>query len=71
MLSLLGTGIKLVSNSIDETRDVLSGEQSGLIRWTDEKDRTEKFYYTFKLFPGLNALTKAVELFPQQKYERF
>ena len=34
-------------------------------------DRKEKFYMTFKLFPGLNSFSKAVELFPQQKYERY
>ena len=53
-------------NTIDETYDIISGEDP-----YTESDRTEKFYYTFKLFPGLNAISKAIELFPQQKYERF
>jgi len=71
MLNLLNQGLKFMGNTVDETRDVLAGERSGVIRWTDEKDRVDKFYYTFKLVPGLNALSKGIELFPQQKYEKF
>ena len=53
-------------NTVDETYDIITGEDP-----YTESDRTEKFYYTFKLFPGLNAFSKAIEMFPQQKYERF
>ena len=66
MLNLINQGVKLVENTIDETGDLLSGEAP-----YDNKDRTERFYYTFKLTPGLNALSKGIEMFPQQKYERY
>lgn len=53
-------------NTVDETADIITGEDP----YTND-DRKEKFYMTFKLFPGLNSFSKAVELFPQQKYERY
>jgi hypothetical protein len=56
----------LAGNTIDETADIITGEEP-----YTERDRAERFYYTFKLVPGLNAFTKAVEFFPQQKYERY
>ena len=56
----------LAGNTIDETRDIIIGEEP-----YTERDRAERFYYTFKLVPGLNAFTKAIEFFPQQKYERY
>ena len=66
MLNLLGQGVKVVENTIDETGDLLSGEAP-----YTERDRAEKFYYMFKLTPGINALSKGIELFPQQKYEQY
>ena len=53
-------------NTVDETYDIITGEDP----YTND-DRTEKFYYTFKLLPGLNSFSKAIEMFPRQKYERF
>ena len=53
-------------NTVDETVDIITGEDP----YTND-DRKEKFYMTFKLFPGLNAFSKGIEMFPQQKYERF
>ena len=53
-------------NTADETYDLITGEEP-----YTEGDRKEKFYMTFKLFPGLNAISKGIEMFPQQKYERF
>ena len=64
MLGLLGTGVKLIENTVSETGELLGGEQ-------DLRDRTPRFYYTFKLLPGINALSKGIEFFPQQKYEKF
>ena len=66
MLSLLGNGIKMVSNTVDQMGDDLAGRKA-----YEDKDRTPRFFYTFKLFPGINALTKGVELFKTQEYERF
>ena len=53
-------------NTADETYDLITGEEP-----YTEGDRKEKFYMTFKIFPGLNAISKGIEMFPQQKYERF
>ena len=66
LLGFLRNGISLIENTVDETRDILTGEAP-----YTERDRTEKFYYTFKITPGLNALSKGIELFPRQKYEQF
>jgi len=66
LLGFLRNGISLIENTVDETRDILTGEAP-----YTERDRTEKFYYTFKILPGLNALSKGIEMFPQQKYEQF
>jgi len=66
MLSLLGNGIKMVSNTVDQIGDDLAGREA-----YEDKDRTPRFFYTFKLFPGINALTKGIELFKTQEYERF
>ena len=66
MLGLLRQGVSLIDNTWDETGDLLSGEAP-----YTEKDRAEKFYYVFKMTPGINALSKGIELFPQQKYERY
>ena len=57
---------ELGSNTIDETVDIITGEDP----YTND-DRKEKFYHTFKLIPGLNAFSKGIEMFPQQKYERY
>ena len=57
---------ELGANTIDETVDIITGEDP----YTND-DRKEKFYHTFKLIPGLNAFSKGIEMFPQQKYERY
>ena len=54
---------KWTANSVDELRDSAFGEDSA-------KDRTPWGYYTFKFIPGIHALGKLVELFPQDKYAR-
>ena len=66
LLGLVTDAIKLVGNTVDEIGDDLSGTAP-----YSEKDKAERFYYTFKLFPGINALTKAVEYFPTQKNEEY
>ena len=66
LLNLFAELWRLGENTIDETGDILTGEDP-----YTEGDRKEKFYHVFKLFPGLNSFSKAVELFPQQKYERY
>ena len=66
LLNIFYQGSQWVNNTIDETGDILTGEEP----YTN-RDRTEKFYYTFKLVPGLNAFSKGIELFPQQKYEQY
>ena len=68
-IPLLNVGGQLKNwsvNTIDETVDLITGEEP-----YTEGDRKEKFYMTFKIFPGLNAFSKGIEFFPQQKYERF
>lgn len=66
MLGLLRQGISLLENTVDETGDLLSGEAP-----YENRDRQERFYNVFKMTPGLNALSKGIELFPNQKYEKF
>ena len=64
MLSLLNNGVKVISNTLETMGQDISGVE-------DKRDRTPRFYYTFKLFPGINALSKGIEMFPQQKYEKY
>ena len=68
-IPLLNVGGQLKNwavNTVDETHDIITGEDP----YTND-DKKELFYQTFKLTPGLNAFSKAIEMFPQQKYERF
>ena len=66
LLNLGGELWRWAGNTIDETADILTGEDP-----YTEGDRTEKFYYTFKLTPGLNAISQGIEMFPQHKYRRY
>ena len=63
LLTLGGDLFKLSSNTIDETRDLLLGENSN-------RDRTNQFHYTFKMVPGLNAFARMIETSDQYKYSR-
>ncbi len=68
-IPLLNLGYQLgewAENFGDEIFDEITGEEP----YTND-DRKEKFYVTFKLLPGLNAFSKGVEMFPQQKYEQY
>lgn len=64
LLGLIQDGIKLLNNSADELGDRLTGKQ-GI-----EHDPIEAGYYTFKLAPGLGALAKAMEIYPQHKHSK-
>ena len=63
LMGMVQNASKWTANSIDELRDAAFGEES-------ERDRAPFMYYTFKFIPGINALGKLVELFPQEKYAR-
>ena len=60
MLSMFGDMKRLLTNSLDETRDVLVGEN-------DANDRAQALHYSFKWVPGLNAFAEAVEWDPGYK----
>jgi len=64
MLSLGGEMFKLSSNTVDEMRDDLLGEDSN-------RDKTNRFHYTFKMIPGLNAFAKTFETSDQYKHARY
>ena len=66
MLSLLNTGLSLISNTVDQIGDDVAGREP-----YEDGDRAPRFYYTFKLFPGVNALSKGLEVFKTQEYEKF
>tara|TARA_R110002074_G_scaffold108163_2_gene233546 strand:+ start:297 stop:5516 length:5220 start_codon:yes stop_codon:yes gene_type:complete len=66
MLSLLNTGLSLISNTVDQIGDDVAGREP-----YEDGDRAPRFYYTFKLFPGINALSKGIEVFKTQEYEKF
>lgn len=63
LLTLGGQLFKLSSNTLDEMRDDLLDEDS-------KRDKTERFHYTFKMLPGLNALTKTLEFSEGDKNAR-
>lgn len=64
MITLGRDLMKLSSNTVDEMRDDLLGEDSN-------RDRVNRFHYTFKLIPGLNAFAKTFETSDQYKYDRY
>jgi len=64
LLSLGREVMKLSSNTVDEMRDDLLGEDSN-------RDRNNRFHYTFKMIPGLNAFAKTFETSDQYKYDRY
>ena len=63
ILSLGQQLTSITSNSLDEIRDALFGEN-------DKKDRQPVGYNVVKIAPGINSLAKAVEIYPQMKYAR-
>lgn len=63
LLSLGGDLISLASNSLDETRDLLMGENS-------VRDSKPVGYVSFKFVPGANGIAKALEIYPQYKHAR-
>lgn len=60
LLSLAQNGLKFTSNSLDEFRDTLFGEDSA-------RDRTPAGYYTWKFVPGLHGIVQMAEIYPQDK----
>tara|TARA_R110002167_G_scaffold693_4_gene3001 strand:+ start:11652 stop:16883 length:5232 start_codon:yes stop_codon:yes gene_type:complete len=66
MLSLVQSGVKLVANTVDQMGDDMAGRKP-----YEDGDRSPRFFYTFKIAPGLNSLSKAIEQFKSQKYEKF
>ncbi len=60
LLSLAQNGLKFTSNSLDEFRDTLFGEDSN-------RDRTPAGYYTWKFVPGLHGIVQMAEIYPQDK----
>ena len=66
LLGLLQQTVKLGENTIDQIGDDLAGREPYA-----DKDRTARFHYTFKMFPGLNAITKGMELNKYDKYEKY
>ena len=65
LLGLVQDGIKLVNNSADELLDRIQGREG-----IETDDRVGAGYYTFKLAPGLGALAKAMEIYPQHKQSK-
>ena len=63
LISLAQQGLKWTSNSMDEMRDRLFGEDSA-------QDRTGPGYYTWKFLPGLSGVVRAAEIYPQDKIVR-
>tara|TARA_R110000787_G_scaffold115506_2_gene225433 strand:+ start:19168 stop:24069 length:4902 start_codon:yes stop_codon:yes gene_type:complete len=63
LISLAQQGLKWASNSMDEMRDGLFGEDSA-------QDRTGPGYYTWKFLPGLSGIVRAAEIYPQDKIVR-
>jgi hypothetical protein len=64
LLTLGREVFKLSSNTVDEMRDDLLGEDSN-------RDKTNRFHYTFKMIPGLNAFSKTFETSAQYKNARY
>jgi len=64
MLTLGRELFKLSSNTVDEMRDDLLGEDSN-------RDRANRFHYTFKMIPGLNAFARTFETSDQYKHQRY
>ena len=66
LLGLLNQSINLIDNTVDQIGDDLAGREPYA-----DKDRTARFHYTFKMVPGLNAITKGMELNKYDKYEKY
>ena len=64
LLGLAQMGIKWIDNSMDEFWDAVTGIEGTESR---SEDSVGRFYYTFKLAPGLSGLVKAAEIYPQDK----
>ena len=64
ILSLGEQLFDIAGNTLDETRDDIFGENSN-------RDKTNRFHYTFKMLPGLNAFARMLELSDSYKYSRF
>ena len=60
LLSLLRDSKNLISNSADEMRDALIGQNS-------PNDRTPMFYYTSKFIPGATGTGRFLEYFKEQE----
>jgi len=63
LLSLGADLVGLGSNSLDEIRDAVFGEN-------DERDLKPPGYQLLKFAPGINGVAKAFEIYPQYKYAR-
>jgi len=59
-LSVLTDLSNLISNTFDESRDLLLGENS-------TRDKTPSFYYTLKILPSVYGVLRTFDFFEQQR----
>jgi hypothetical protein len=60
VMSLATDVYNLVANTADQARDDVFGQNS-------KQDKTGRFYYTGKIFPGLYGILRTLDVFEQQR----
>jgi hypothetical protein len=63
---------RFFTNTIDETRDLITGnDYKGFLWWEeDAKDKSPFFFYSSRLIPGVNAVQDFFDVFDRFTFEQ-